>query len=158
MQPIHCMAAAKLAFGLACIYLVQGLRCICKLSLCNSSLPEAPATFQLQHRDAPGLLDSFSMQKSFCDMAQQAQMCIATQIWSRDMAYVPADDSCIRCWTLERQAKGCREQEQRALASEHTRLAERQHETDSLQRRLTHERRQHTSERRQGICSFALAR
>ena len=42
----------------------------------------------------------------------------------------------------------CREQEQRAMAAEQTRLAERQQDTESLQRRLTHERRQHTSERR----------
>lgn len=51
-------------------------------------------------------------------------------------------------WPLGMQVVGCREQEQRAIAAEQTRLAERQRDTESLQRRLTHERRQHTSERR----------
>ena len=61
----------------------------------------------------------------------------------------------MRICALGRQAMGCREQEQKVLATEQSRLAERQHDTDSLQRRLTHERRQHTSERRQA--SFGLA-
>ena len=82
--------------------------------------------------------------------------CSLVQVWNLQhvqgclCSFASSSDEC-NVWPLEMHHVKCREQEQRAMAAEQTRLAERQQDTESLQRRLTHERRQHTSERRWGL-------